>query len=82
MFSRLILLISCMPFFCFSTVLSLDEKQSDLFIQQLQSNESNHMLFFNDFNIDSQQQQLQVPLSTSSMSNQSPDHPGRPLRRS
>ncbi len=62
-----------MPFFYFSIVVSLDEKQSDLFIQQLQLNESNHMLFFNDFNIDSEQQQPQVPLSTSSMSNQSPD---------
>jgi hypothetical protein len=49
----------------------LDDKQSDLFIQQLQSNESNHLSFFNDFNIDSEQQQLQVPLLTSYTSNQS-----------
>ncbi|CAF2076544.1 unnamed protein product [Rotaria magnacalcarata] len=57
------------------TVVSLDEKQSDLFLQQLQSNESNHLLFLNDFNIDNEQLQLQVSSSISSTSNQSPGQP-------
>ncbi|CAF3973546.1 unnamed protein product [Rotaria magnacalcarata] len=61
--------------FYFSTVVSLDEKQSDLFLQQLQSNESNHLLFLNDFNIDNEQLQLQVSSSISSTSNQSPGQP-------
>ncbi|CAF3311023.1 unnamed protein product [Rotaria socialis] len=55
-----------------NTVVSLDEKQADLFLQQLQSNESNHLLFLNDFNIDNEQLQLQVSSSISSTSNQSP----------
>ncbi|CAM4806428.1 unnamed protein product [Rotaria magnacalcarata] len=58
-----------------NTVVSLDEKQSDLFLQQLQSNESNHLLFLNDFNIDNEQLQLQVSSSISSTSNQSPGQP-------
>ncbi|CAF4517659.1 unnamed protein product [Rotaria socialis] len=55
-----------------NTAVSLDEKQSDLFLQQLQSNESNHLLFLNDFNIDNEQLQLQVSSSISSTSDQSP----------
>ena len=45
----------------FYTIISSDKQKSDLFIQQLQSNRSDHLFFLYDFNIDCEQQQLQGP---------------------
>jgi hypothetical protein len=63
-------------FFHFSKILTLNEKQSDVLIQQLHLNESNDLSFFNAFNIDSehhdveQQHQQGISLSSSYTSNQ------------
>ncbi|CAF4674660.1 unnamed protein product, partial [Rotaria sp. Silwood2] len=62
-----------------NTILTLNEKQSDILIQQLHANQSNNLLFFGDFNIDNdnddvdQRHHLMIPMSNSNTSNLSLD---------
>ncbi|CAF3791531.1 unnamed protein product [Rotaria sp. Silwood1] len=59
-----------------SNILTLNEKQSDILINEINSNASNNLSFFHDFNIDTEhhvignQDHLKVSLSTTNVSNQ------------
>jgi hypothetical protein len=58
--------------------MTLDEKQSDILIQQLQANHSNNLSFLGDFNIDNdddvdQRHHFMIPMSNSSTSSLSLD---------
>ncbi|CAF1316320.1 unnamed protein product [Rotaria sordida] len=59
-----------------SNILTLNEKQSDILINEINSNASNNLSFFHDFNIDTEhhvignQDHLKVSLSPTNVSNQ------------